>query len=59
MLPVNRRILDKLVRFQAQKKALNQFSFCEQRKAFHYEIILRGIQPYFLHGGERLACFEM
>ena len=51
--------MDKLVRFQAQKKALNQFSFCEQRKAFHYEIILRGIQPYFLHGGERLACFEM
>ena len=42
---------------KAQKKA--QFSFCEQRKAFHYEIVVRGIQPYFLHGGERLACFEM
>ena len=59
MLPANRRILDKLdgVRFlfivqviaKAQKKA--QFSFRGQRKAFHYEIVLRGIQPYFLHGG--------
>ena len=57
-LPANRRILDKLdrVRFlfivqiieKAQKKA--QFSFCGQRKAFHYEIVLRGIEPYFLHG---------
>ena len=41
---------------KAQKKA--QFSFCGQRKAFHYEIAYRGIQPYFLHCGERLACFE-
>ena len=67
MLPANRRILDKLngVRFlfivqvieRAQEKA--QSFFCGQRKAFHYEIVLRGIQPYFLHGGERLACFEM
>ena len=67
MLPANRRILDKLdgVRFlfivqvieRAQKKA--QSSFCGQRKAFHYEIVLRGIQLYFLHDGERLACFEM
>ena len=32
-----------------QKKA--QFYFCGQRKAFHYEIVLRGIQPYFLHRG--------
>ena len=32
-----------------QKKA--QFSFCGQREAFHSEIVLRGIQPYFLHGG--------
>ena len=59
LLPANRRILDKLdgVRFQfivqvidkVQKKA--QFSFCRKKKAFHYEIVLRGIQPYFLHGG--------
>ena len=41
---------------KAQKKA--QFSFCGQRKAFHYEIAYRGIQLYFLHCGERLACFE-
>ena len=67
MLKANRRVLDKLngVRFlfivqvigRAQKKA--QSSFCGQRKAFHYEIVLRGIQRYFLHGRERLACFEM
>ena len=63
MLPANRRILDKLesVRFlfivqvieKGQKKA--RFSFCGQRKAFYYEIVLRGKQPCFLHGGERLA----
>ena len=34
-------------------------SFCGQKKAFRYEIVFRGIQPWFLHGGsERLACFE-
>ena len=34
-------------------------SFCGQTKAFRYEIVFRGIQPCFLHGGsERLACFE-
>ena len=67
MLTAKRRILHKLdgVRFlfivqvieKAQKKA--QFSFCGQRKVFHYEIVLRGIQSYFLHCGERLVCFEM
>ena len=63
MLPAFRRILDKLdgVRFlfiieKTQKKA--QFSFCGQKKASHYEIVLRGIQ-HFLYGGERLACFEL
>ena len=34
---------------KVQKKA--QFSFCRQMKAFHYEIVLLGIQPSFLHGG--------
>ena len=58
-LPANRRILDKLdgVRFlfivqvieKVQKKA--QFSCCGQRKAFHYEIVLLGIQLFFLLGG--------
>ena len=58
MLSANRRILDRLdgVRFvfivqvteKVQKKA--QF-FSRQMKAFHYEIVLRGIQPSFLHGG--------
>ena len=51
MLPANRRILDKLdgVRFlfieqvidRSQKKV--QSSFCGQRNAFHYEIVLQGI----------------
>ena len=36
-----------------------QFPLCGQTKAFRYEIVLRGIQPCFLHDGlERLACFE-
>ena len=36
-----------------------QFPLCGQTKAFRYEIVFRGIQPCFLHGGsERLACFE-
>ena len=35
------------------------FRFCGQTRAFHYEIVFRGIQPCFLHGGsERLGCFE-
>ena len=67
MLSANRRILDKFdgVRFlfilyvieKVQKKA--QSSFCGQRKALHYEFVLRGIQPYFLHGGAGLVCFKM
>ena len=40
---------------RAQKKA--QFSFCGQRKAFHHEI-LRGIEPYFLHGGALVGLFS-
>ena len=40
-----------------QKNA--QFPFSGETKAFRYEIVFRGIQPCFLHGGsERLACFE-
>ena len=36
-----------------------QFPLCGQTKAVRYEIVFRGIQPCFLHGGsERLACFE-
>ena len=34
---------------KVQKKV--QFSFCRQMKAFRYEIVRRGIQPSFLHGG--------
>ena len=40
---------------KVQKNA--QFPFCGQTKAFRFEIVFRGIQPCFLHGGsERLAC---
>ena len=28
-----------------------QLSFCGGREAFHQEIVLRGIQPCFLHDG--------
>ena len=34
---------------KVQKNA--QFSFCGGREAFHQEIVLRGIQPCFLHDG--------
>ena len=42
---------------KAQKKL--SFFFCGQRKAFRYQVVLRGIQPYCLHGREPLACFKM
>ena len=59
MLSAMRRILERLdgVRFlfnvQVIEKVQNkaQFYFCRQMKASHYEIVLRGIQPSFLHGG--------
>ena len=42
-----------------RKKFKRMLSFFGQTKAFRYEIVFRGIQPCFLHGGsERLACFE-
>ena len=45
------------IRDTVQKNA--QFPFCGQTRAFRFEIVFRGIQPCFLHGGsERLACFE-
>ena len=31
-------------------KECAQLSFCGEREAFHQEIVLRGIQPCFLHG---------
>ena len=34
---------------KVQKNA--RFPFCGQTKAFRYEIVIRGIQPCFLHGG--------
>ena len=51
MLSANRRILDRLdgVRFvfivQVTEKVKNKL------QTIHYEIVLRGIQPSFLHGG--------
>ena len=42
---------------KVQKNA--QIPFCGQTRTFRYEIVFRGIQPCFLHGGsERLACSE-
>ena len=40
---------DKKWKEKVQKNA--QLSFCGGREAFHQEIVLRGIQPCFLHGG--------
>ena len=40
---------DKKWKEKVQKNA--QLFFCGGREAFHQEIVLRGIQPCFLHGG--------
>ena len=40
---------DKKWKEKVQKNA--QLSFCGGREAFHQEIVLRGIQPCFLHDG--------
>ena len=45
----NTPLRDKKWKEKVQKNA--QFSFCGGREAFHQEIVLRGIQPCFLHGG--------
>ena len=45
----NAPLKDKKCKEKVQKNA--QLSFCGERKAFHQEIVLRGIQPCFLYGG--------
>ena len=45
----NTPLKDKKWKKKVQKNA--QLSFCGEREAFHQEIVLRGIQPCFLHGG--------
>ena len=45
----NTPLKDKKWKEKVQKNA--QLSFCGEREAFHQEIVLRGIQPCFLHGG--------
>ena len=45
----NTPLKDKKWKEKVQKNA--QLSFCAEREAFHQEIVLRGIQPCFLHGG--------
>ena len=45
----NTPLKDKKWKEKVQKNA--HFSFCGEREAFHQEIVLRGIQPCFLHGG--------
>ena len=43
----NTPLKDKKWKEEVQKNA--QLSFCGGREAFHQEIVLRGIQPCFLH----------
>ena len=45
----NAPLKDKKWKEKVQKNA--QLSFCGEREAFHQEIVLRGIQPCFLHCG--------
>ena len=45
----NTPLKDKKWKEKVQKNA--QLSFCGGREAFHQEIVLRGIQPCFLHVG--------
>ena len=45
----NTPLKDKKWKEKVQKNA--QLSFCGGREAFHQEIVLRGIQPCFLHDG--------
>ena len=45
----NTPLKGKKLKEKVQKNA--QLSFCGEREAFHQEIVLRGIQPCFLHGG--------
>ena len=46
----NTQIEDKKWKYKDPKNA--QFSFCGGREAFRQEIVLRGIQPWFLHDRE-------
>ena len=63
-LTANRRINStardfySLYRLLKKLKRKLSFLFVGKGKRFNYEIAYRGIQPYFLHCGERLACFE-
>ena len=56
----NTPLKDKKWKEKVQKNA--QLSFCGEREAFHQEIVLRGIQPCFLHGGAHglsvLKCYS-
>ena len=45
----NTPLKDRKWRENVQKNA--QFSFCGERETFHQEVVPRGIQPSFLHGG--------
>ena len=45
----NTALKDKKWKEKVQKNA--KLSFCGGGEAFHQEIVLRGIQPCFLHGG--------
>ena len=47
----NTALKDKKWKEKVKKNA--KLSFCGGGEAFHQEIVLRGIQPCFLHGGAR------
>ena len=50
---------DKIHKWKEKVQKNAQFPFCRQTRAFPHEIVFRGIQPCFLHGGsERLGYFE-
>ena len=50
----NTPLKDKKWKEKVQRNAL--FSFCEGKEAFHQEMVLRGIQPCFLHD---VACARL
>ena len=55
----NTPLKDKKWKEKVQKNA--QLSFCGESEAFHQEIVPRGIQPCFLHGGAHglLKCNQV
>ena len=55
-IPYNWKKADKSHKWKEGVQKNVQFSFRRQTKAFRYEVVFRGIQPCFCHGGA-LALF--